>query len=169
MPVSSLKYIIIVMAKSYQLMAWTDNGQVKMVPSLVAELAKPYIRIIQEASNEPRAFGINEETAQLLRHSRTHEALARFFLRVGYWEDAFLQYYEAAIVVTNCSDLLWADSDYGFLLHTPLRRRFWEMYDHCRRLAYDHPVIKDSIQWQNLQTEWSVVTNVYRIRDARPG
>ena len=32
------------MAKTYQLMAWTDKGQVKMVPSLVAEMADPMCR-----------------------------------------------------------------------------------------------------------------------------
>lgn len=37
------------MAKSYQLVALTEKGQVKMIPSLAAELAKPYVQKIHSA------------------------------------------------------------------------------------------------------------------------
>jgi len=151
------------MAKTYQLMAWTDKGQVKMIPSLVAELAEPYIRQIQAADDEPRARGEKAETDQLIRRSRAYEALARFFLRVGYWEDAFLQYAQAAMVVTFCSDELWIDADEGFLLHTPLEHRFLSMYGRCKQLAEDHPTIKESTQWETLNRRHRTVTEVHRI------
>lgn len=151
------------MVKTYQLMAWTDKGQVKMVPSLVAELAEPYAQRIQAAEEEPRAHGEDAQTGQIFRRSRVHEALGRFFLRVGYWEDAFLQFAEAATTVTNCSDDLWIDADEGFLLHTPLEHRFLAMYNRCRDLAEEHPTIKGSIQWHKLRHEWERVTDVHRI------
>ena len=151
------------MAKTYQLMAWTDKGQVKMIPSLVPELAEPFVKRIHAAEHETRACGEDAETEQLIRHSRAHEALARFFLRVGYWEDAFLQFAEAAMAVTNCSDELWNDAEVGFLLHTPLEHRFLAMYNRCREIADDHPAIKGSIQWHKLQRKWQSVTNVHRI------
>lgn len=154
------------MAKSYQLMAWTDKGQVKMIPSLVAELAGPYVQRIQALEDKPRAHGEDAETGQLLRRSRAHEALARFFLRVGYWEDAFLQFAEAAMLITNCSDELWNDAEVGFLLHTPLEHRFLSMYNRCRQLAEEHPAIKGSIQWQKLLCDWRRVTDVHRIWNA---
>ena len=154
------------MAKSYQLMAWTDKGQVKMVPSLVAELSEPYVQRIQALEGEPRVYGEEAETEQLIRHSRAHEALACFFLRVGYWEDAFLQFTEAAMAVTNCTDGLWNDAEVGFLLHTPLEHRFRAMFNRCRDLAEDHPAIKGSVQWHKLIHEWRVVTDVHRIWSA---
>ena len=151
------------MAKTYQLMAWTHKGQVKMIPSLVAELAEPFVRRIQLAEKEPRARGEEAETKQLIRQSRAHEALARFFLRVGYWEDAFLQFAEAAMTVTNGSDELWNDAEVGFLLHTPLEHRFMAMYNRCLEIAQDHPAIKGSVQWHKLQRKWQRVTDVHRI------
>ena len=154
------------MAKTYQLLAWTEKGQVKMIPSLVAELAEPFVQRIQAVEDEPRAHGKDAETLQLIRHSRAHEALARFFLRVGYWEDAFLQFAEAAMAVTNCSDELWNDAEVGFLLHTPLEHRFLAMYNRCREIAEEHPAIKGSVQWQKLRHDWDMVTDVHRIWSA---
>ena len=154
------------MAKTYQLMAWTDKGQVKMVPSLVAELAEPYVQRIQDLEDEPRAHGEDAETEQLIRRSRAHEALARFFMRVGYWEDAFLQFADAALLITNCSDDRWNDAEVGFLLHTPLEHRFLAMYNRCRDLAEEHPAIKGSEQWQKLRHDWDMVTDVHRIWSA---
>ena len=154
------------MAKTYQLMAWTDKGQVKMVPSLVAELAGPYVQRIQAVEQEPRARGRDEETAQLLRLSRAHEALAGFFLRVGYWEDAFLQFVDAAMAASYSSDDCWDDAEVGFLLHAPLAHRFLAMYERCRQIAEDHPAIMGSLQWHRLQKEWREVTDVHRIWSA---
>ena len=151
-----------VMAKKCQFVAWTQNGQVKMIPSLVADMAEPYVQRIQDIREEPRARGEEAETQQLLRLSRAHETLARFFMRVGYWEDAFLQYTEAALTVTNVSDELWNDAEVGFLLHTPLEHRFLAMFNSCRQIAEEHPAIKGSVQWQRLLHKWQVVTDVHR-------
>ena len=150
------------MNKTYQLVAWTHKEQVKMVPSLIEELAKPYVQRIKEAEDEPRAFGWEEETEQLIRLSRAHEQLARFLMRAGNWKDAFIQYVQAATAVTNCSDGLWNDSDYGFFLHIPLEHRFLAMFNLCKQIANEHPSIKGNVHWQKLIREWHVVTDVYR-------
>ena len=147
-------------------MAWTENGQVKMLPSLVAEMAEPYVRRIQAIEAEPQAWGEEAETEQLLRQSRAHEALARFFLRVGYWKDAFIQYSLAAMAVTNCTDNRWIDAGEGYILYAPLDHRFMAMYGKCCRIAEEHPAIKQSIQWQKLHCEWRVVTTMDRFWDA---
>lgn len=155
--------ISFVMTKKYQLMAWTEKGQVKMIPSLVSELAEPYVRKIQAIAQEPRAHDEDKEADRLIRHSRAHEALGRFFLRVGYWEDAFLQFAEAALTITNCPDELWNDAEVGFLLYTPLEHRFLAMYNRCRDMADEHPAIKGSVQWGKLLHEWHRVTEVHQI------
>lgn len=147
-------------------MAWTQKGKVKMVPSLVAELAEPYVRRIQTVEDEPQAWGEDAETEQLLRHSYAHEALGRFFLRVDYWEDAFLEFSKAAMAVTNCTDNRWIDAGEGYVLYAPLEHRFLSMYGRCRQIAKEHPAIKNSIEWQKLFREWRVVTMMARFWDA---
>ena len=66
------------MAKTYQLMAWTDKGQVKMVPSLVAELAEPYVQRILTLEDEPRARGEYAEVGFLLHTPLEHRFLAMY-------------------------------------------------------------------------------------------
>ena len=154
------------MAKSYQLVAWTHKGKVKMIPSLVAQLAEPYVRLIQEVEAEDQAWGEEAETEQLLRQSRAYEALGQFFLRVDYWEDAFLQFYKAATAVTNCTDRRWIDAGDGYILYAPLEHRFFAMYGRCCRIAREHPGIKESVQWWRLHCEWRVVTMMERFWDA---
>lgn len=148
---------------NYQLVAWTEKGQVKMLPSLVAELAEPYVETLKDLQAEPRQWAEGPQTAQLLRLSRAHEDLARFFLRVGYWQDAFLQFVEAATTVTDCTDVCWKDSDYGYFLHRPLENRFLAMYRRCEQLALEHPEIRGSAQWQELDKDWEMVTRPYRV------
>lgn len=66
------------MAKSYQLMAWTDKGQVKMIPSLVAELAEPYVQRIQALEDKPRAHGEDAEVGFLLHTPLEHRFLSMY-------------------------------------------------------------------------------------------
>ena len=105
------------MAKFYQLVAWTEIGQVKMIPSLLAELAEPYVERIQGDEDESEVWG----------------------------ENAFLRYADAAITVTNCSDCCWKDAEVGYLLHTPLGHRFLAMYNYCSQIAEEHPALKGSV------------------------
>ena len=156
-----------ILSKASQLVAWTDKGLVKMIPSLVAEMAEPLVRRVQEVEDEPFAWGEKAQIEQLIRQSRAHEALGRFFLSVDYWQDAFIQFYEAAThLPAVCSDLGWLDAGEGYLLCQPLERRFFAMYGLCRRLCERHPALKESIQWRQLGRDYRVVTTMYRIWDA---
>lgn len=151
------------MAKSCQLMAWTHKGQVRMVPSLVAEMAEPFVRRIQAAEDEPAARDEDGKIEQLLRRSRAYESLARYFQSVGYWQDAFIHYVKSATMLTVCTDHAWIDTDEGFLLCQPLESRFFSVYGKCTRLCDEHPALKGSLQWQTLQERHAAVTSVYRI------
>ena len=74
-----------------------------------------------------------EEAAQikqLLRQSRAFEELGRFYLRVGYRQEAYRQFEEAAEIILGCStDILWKDSEWGYRLVSVLANRVRELRD----------------------------------------
>lgn len=116
------------MAKFYQLVAWTEKGQVKMIPSLVAELAQPYLERIKAVEAEKKQWEETAQTDQLLRLSRAYEALGQFYLRVGYRQEAYRQFEEAADLILGCStDILWKDSEWGYRLVSVLANRVREL------------------------------------------
>ena len=145
------------MAKFYQLAAWTDRGQVKMLPSLVEELAKPYLRNIEAAENEDCAY-FDAEIDQLLRRSRAYERLGRFYRRVGYRQEAFACFAAAAKSCTEASDRHWSQSDGGYVLTRPLKLRFLTMHDTCLRLLEEAPELAVCYLRENLAREYASVT-----------
>ena len=145
------------MAKSYQLAAWTDRGQVKMLPSLVEDLAKPYLRSIEAAENEECAY-FDAEIDQLLRRSRAYERLGRFYRRVGYRQEAFACFAAAAKCCTEASDWHWSQSDGGYVLTRPLKLRFLAMHDTCLRLLEESPELAVCYLRENLAREYASVT-----------
>lgn len=145
------------MAKSYQLAAWTDRGQVKMLPSLVEELAQPYLRSIEAAKNEDCAY-FDAEIGQLLRRSRAYERLGRFYRRVGYRQEAFACFAAAAKCCTEASDWHWSQSDGGYVLSRPLKLRFLAMHDTCLRLLEEAPELAVCYRREELAREYASVT-----------
>ena len=145
------------MAKSYQLAAWTDRGQVKMLPSLVEELAQPYLRSIEAAENEECAY-FDAEIGQLLRRSRAYERLGRFYRRVGYRQEAFACFAAAAKCCTEASDWHWSQSDGGYVLSRPLKLRFLAMHDTCLRLLEEAPELAVCYLREELAREYATVT-----------
>ena len=145
------------MAKSYQLAAWTDRGQVKMLPSLVEELAQPYLRSIEAAENEECAY-FDAEIGQLLRRSRAYERLGRFYRRVGYRQEAFACFAAAAKCCTEASDWHWSQSDGGYVLSRPLKLRFLAMHDTCLRLLEEAPELAVCYLREELAREYASVT-----------
>lgn len=118
------------MAKYYQLVAWTDKDQVKMIPSLVSELAEPYFARIEAVEAEKKQWEEAAQIKQLLRQSRAYEELGRFYLRVGYRQEAYSQFEEAAEIILGCStDILWKDSEWGYRLVSVLANRVRELRD----------------------------------------
>lgn len=147
------------MVKTSQLVAWTENGRVRMLPSLVRQLAQPYIEQIEDIESL-RPFNFREQPKYLIQLSRAYEDLGRFYERVGYIRNAFDAYAAAAIEVTNVDDFWWCDCDEGFVLSMPFRGRFFTMYGQCRRLLRKHPALRNTAAFAALMDDYKRVTAV---------
>lgn len=135
--------------KSYSLVAWTEEGKVRMVPSLVNEMKVPYEEKI--ARLESREY--DDELEWLLERSRAWEEYAEFFLDLGYFRQAYRCYENAALSTTPGSDLLWVqdlDSERPVM---PLYYRFLAMHGKCRELIGQHPGPSGRIQCRPARTQ----------------
>ena len=146
--------------KKYTLVAWTENGQVRMVPSLINDVAEPYRRRI--AHLESLYEEVKDEIGWLLTRSRAHEAFARFLLSVGHPREAFLEYSNAAIVCTLCSDRLWVEGDRCDFPEIHLLSRFLAMHRECVRLAQGDRFLAFSYEHSELRKDY-----LYFTRDER--
>ena len=90
---------------SYELVAWTDHGRLRMIPSLVEELARPDLERLEEQDRCPEDG--TAEIDWLIGRSCEYERLADFFRRVGDWEEEYRALDLAARVCSWCSDSLW--------------------------------------------------------------
>lgn len=70
------------MVKTSQLVAWTENGRVRMLPYLVRQMAQPFIERIEDI-NSLRPFNFREQPKYLIQLSRAYENLGRFFTMYG--------------------------------------------------------------------------------------
>lgn len=122
--------------KKYTLVAWTEKGELHMVPSLVNEVSLPYREKIARLENQ----GWEDEIGWLLALSNAHEKLALFFLSVGYPVEAYIEYKNAAMVCSYCSDHLWLQGVSCDFPALPLLYRFLSMHWKARDLARKHPV-----------------------------
>ena len=101
-----------------------------MIPSLMSELAEPYFARIEAVEAEKKQGEEAAQIKQLLRQSRAYEELGRFYLRVGYRQEAYRQFEEAAEIILGCStDILWKDSEWGYRLVSVLANRVRELRD----------------------------------------
>ena len=138
------------MAKKYVLAAWTENGKVHMIPSIVNEIAAPYRERID--SLETRRHDFETEVGWLLAKSRAHENFARFLLRVGYPKEAYVEYENAAKVCALCSDNLWLQGDNCGYPTLPLLYRFLSMHRECLRLASANPLLQKCYKGSELES-----------------
>lgn len=145
-----------------QLVAWAENGRVRMLPSLVRQLEQPYIEQIEDIESL-RPFHFREQPKYLIELSRAYENLGVYYERVGYIRDAFDAYAAAAIEVTNVDDFWWCDCDEGFVLSQPFRGRFFTMYGQCRRLLRKLPALRDTAAYAALMDGYKRVTAVLEI------
>ena len=127
--------------KKYTLAAWTENGQVRMIPSLVNELSVPYREKIERLKGLWQE--VENEVGWLLAQSRAHEEFARFLLRVGYPNEAYVEFENAAKVCLYCSDSLWLQGARGEFPTLPLYYRFLAMHRQCVLLTKESPVLKN--------------------------
>ena len=121
-----------------------------MIPSLINECSLPYRERIASLKDRQGAF--RSKAAWLLERSRAHEALARFFLRVGRPREAYLEYANAAEVCAICYDELRVQGDRCDVPVLPLYRRFLAMHSHCLELAGKHQVLRRCYEGSHLES-----------------
>ena len=141
-------------SKSYSLVAWTENGQVRMIPSLVNELKVPY----EEKIARIESLDYENEVGWLLARSRSWEEYARFFLNVGYYKQAYHCYDNAAQVCTFCSDSLWCQSETCEVPTLPLLYRFLSMHNRCKRLIKEHLSLQFEYNGSDLERSYLFFT-----------
>ena len=150
------------MAKSYQLVAWTDKGQVKMIPSVLSEVVAPYLERIIELKEGIRYF-TEYEVGDLLALSRAHERLGQVLLHLDSPMEAFREFAKAADCCLMCSDGHWIDRDRDFTVCRPLRGRFFAMYERCADMARRIPHLEHHLQETGLYGSREAITRAERV------
>lgn len=151
------------MAKSYQLVAWTERGEVRMVPSLLEALSLPYRERI--AAIEAQWEHVEDETGWLYAQSKAHEAFARFLLRAGRPREAYTEYENAARVCTYCSDGLWLQGEACDFPILPLLYRFLSMHRECIKLALKDAFLRHLYEGSVLESDYLFFTTDDRITE----
>ena len=128
------------MAKSYQLVAWTDKGQVRMIPSEIHAFLHGELDKINRLIDRIR-YKTWHEIHDTLEVSSAYEKLGLELLDLGQIGDAFQQFAAAAHCCT-ASDNNWEDTEYGEILCKPLRGRFFAMFCQCKDLVHRYPKLR---------------------------
>lgn len=142
--------------KKYTLAAWTENGRLRMVPSLVHECSIPYRERIEWLENHYPDD--DNEIGWLMAQSRAHERFARFFLSVGHQRDAYKEYENAAMVCAYCSDELWLQGEACDYPALPLLYRFLSMHRRCVILAMKDEYLKNLYRDSTLEGHYLFFT-----------
>ncbi|MBP3257627.1 MAG: hypothetical protein J6M23_06520 [Bacteroidales bacterium] len=117
----------------YTLVAWTEDGEVRMIPSLINEMSVPYREKIERI--EAQWETVENEIGWLIAQSKAHEEFARFLLRVGRPREAYDEFKNAAEVCSLCSDELWLQGETCGYPALPLLHRFLAMHRECMKLV----------------------------------
>ena len=156
-PVKFFQILLCFMSnKKYTLVAWTENGQLRMIPSLINECSLPYRERIEWLDGHYPDD--DNEIGWILARSRAHETLARFFLSVGRPREAYLEYENAALVCAWCSDGLWLQGTRCDFPALPLLYRFLSMHRRCVLLACKSPLIKGMYEGSDLERHYRFFT-----------
>ena len=147
----------------YTLVAWTEDGELRMVPSLVNVAAEPYRERI--AHMESMWEDVEDEIGWLLARSRAHERFARFLVSVGYPREAYQEFRNAAMVCTWCSDELWLQGESCDFPALPLLYRFLSMHRQCIRLALKDEYLRRSYKGSDLEDHYLFFTRDDRITE----
>ena len=140
--------------KSYSLVAWTEKGQVRMIPSLVNEMKMPY----EEKIARLDSLEYDDEQEWLLDKSRAWEEYAEFYLSAGYYRQAYRCFENAALVISPCSDLLWVQDMNSERPVMPLYYRFLAMHDKCKQLIGLHQELKNEYKGSRLERNYLFYT-----------
>lgn len=139
-------------SKKYTLVAWTEKGEVRMIPSLINDAAEPYRRRI--AYLESISEDVEDEIGWLIAQSRAHEAFARFLLSVAHPREAYVEFSNAAIV---CTDFRVQDEDCDYPFR-PLLSRFLAMHCECVKLAQKDRLLARTYEGSELQRHYCYYT-----------
>ena len=138
--------------KKYTLVAWTEKGEVRMIPSLINDAAEPYRRRI--AYLESISEDVDDVIGWLIAQSRAHEAFARFLLSVGHPREAYLEFSNAAMV---CTDFRAREEDCDYPIR-PVLSRFFAMHYECVKLAQKDRPIARTYEGSELQRHYFYYT-----------
>ena len=148
----------------YQLVAWTEKGRVKMIPSEVNAFMLEDLARIERLIDGVR-YGTDHEIGDILRVSQAFERLGIRLMGVGRPEDAFRMFARAAGFCCS-SDDNWLDTDYGEMLCRPLRGRFFAMFNRCRELVRQYPKLRLAWAASGLQESCDLINAPVRLWDA---
>lgn len=146
------------MANSYQLVAWTDKGQVRMIPSEVTAYLHAEMDAIDRMADKIRYRSVYER-GDIFRVSQAYEKLAARMIDLGRTEDAFELYVQAAQCCISSTE--WKDTEWGEILCKPLRGRFFAMYCECKELVRKYPHLKYNWNDSGLRSSLNSVTYAF--------
>lgn len=142
----------------YQLVAWTDNGQVRMLPSEVAAFLQAELDAINRLIGKIRYRSVYER-GDIFQVSQAYEKLAVRLLGLGQIEDAFEQYVQAAQCCLSSKE--WNDTEWGEILCKPLSGRFFAMFCECKDLVKKYPRLKYNWGKSGLRDSCNLVTYAF--------
>lgn len=140
--------------KSYSIVAWTCNGQVRMVPSLVNEMKVPY----EEKISRLESLEYDDEEDKLFAISRAWEEYAEFYLNLGYCRRAYHCYENAALALSPSSETLWVQEMNSERPILSLYKRFLSMHGHCRQLISQYPALRCEYEGSRLERNYLYYT-----------
>ena len=149
--------ILTVMAKSYQLVAWTDHGRLRMIPSQISAFLLDATDEIDRLAERIR-HGTCHEVNDTLAVSRAYEKLGLWLLELGQMKEAFGQFAQAALCC-GASDSTWTDTEWGEELCKPLRGRFFVLFRQCKDLVRTYPQLRYSWEKSGLQQRCDFITS----------
>ena len=153
-------------SKSYALVAWTDKGRVRMIPSLVkqteCELLDEIIRLREtfcRKKEERDRHGIftmtpAEEIEGRIAISQAYERLADFEWESGTAKEAWWALTRAAACCADCSDGLWTYGRNNFYPALPLLRRFYALHGRVLRLVEQYPSLRKLYRGSELEKDY---------------
>lgn len=162
-------------SKTYALVAWTENGRVRMVPSLANEYKHELLEeliTLTEAFNKRQwerdrhgrfTMTPGEEIDGRIEISLAYERLAGVYLDSDAVRDACWALCKAADWCADCSDGLWIYDANSFYPAVPLVRRFYEMHRQVLRLVRQHPSLREIYRGSQLESDFLLFSKDRRL------
>lgn len=162
-------------SKTYALVAWTENGNVRMVPSLSKDLENEMLEEIirlkkdfESDMSERDAFGAwtmspEKEIGHRIAISRAFEKMADYYLGTGAVKDARWALTRAALECADCSDGLWIFDENSYYPAIPLLRRFYAMHGRVLQLIKRYPSLRRLYKGSDLERDYLTFSEDHRL------